>query len=273
MWATIVLLVPVECLVISWDVLIIMDGLYENTHFDDVKWNYYLSLGFAIALPFVDLFSTFIAALLCKRGTEIQKDPIQCLIPCKNTTLTFCIHCVGIAIIVLAAQLIVYHSYYILLAFIASPIHACSILLYAAGFFCLVVFITFFIKAFSHPKRGCLVFIMIVLIIMIVIVLVLFIFVFIQIIILVGEHRNSGGILSFVGSLGPPVLLSAIGYFGKEAIKLLNVNSKKEDSKTRTASKSEHEMANFEIRHQEMRYENSETVLRARQTIIVTHSP
>lgn len=273
MWATVLVLVLVDCVVSSWDLWVISDGLHENSRFGDIKYYYYISFLIIIAHPFVNLFSTIMAALLFSKRAEIQKKYIPCLGPCRNSTLIFYIHCVVIAVIISAVQLIASQSYFILLAFIASPIHACSILfLYAAGLFCLVVFITSFFKAFSHPKRGCL----LVSIIIVVIVLLLFIFVFIQIITLVGEHRNSGGILSFVGSLGPPVLLSAIGYIGNKALKLLN-NKTKEDSNKSTANKNRDDTPgdnNLVIRHQEIWYESSERVLRARQsTILVTHPP
>ena len=272
--ATFLVLALVECVVASWDLWVISDGLHEDSHFGDVKYYYYTSFLIIIAHPFVNLFSTIMAALLFNKRAEIQKKYIQCLSPCRNSTLIFCIHCVVIAVVISAVQLVIaFQSYFILLAFIASPIHACSIIfLYAAGLFCLVVFITSFFKAFSHPKRGCL----LVSIIIVIIVLLLFIFVFIQIITLVGEHRNSGGILSFVGSLGPPVLLSAIGYIGNKALKLLNIKTK-EDSNKSTANKNKDATPgdnNLVIRHQEMWYESSETALRARQsTIIVTHPP
>ena len=234
MWATVLVLVLVDCVVSSLDLWVISDGLHEYSRFGDIKYYYYISFLVIIAHPFVNLFSTIMAALLLNKRAEIQRKYIPCLSPCGNSTLIFCIHCVVIAVIISAVQLVItFQSYFILLAFIASPIHACSILfLYAAGLLCLVVFITFFFKAFSHPKRGCL----LVFIIIVVIVLLLFIFVFIQIIILVGEHRNSGGILSFVGSLGPPVLLSAIAYFGNKALKLLNIKTKEDPNKS-TANK------------------------------------
>ena len=127
-----------------------------------------------------------------------------------------------------------------------------------------------FYQSTQTSKKGCL----LVFIIITVIALILFIFVFIRIIILVGEHRNSGGILSFVGSLGPPVLLSAIGYIGNKALKLLNIKTK-EDSNKRTADKNKDDTAsdnNLVIRHQEMSYESSVTGLHARQsTFTVTH--
>ena len=273
-WATVLVLVLVDCVVSSLDLWVISDGLHEYSRFGDIKYYYYISFIVIIVHPFVNLFSTVMTALLLNKRAEIQKKYIPCLSPCRNSTLIFCIHCVVIAVIISAVQLVIaFQSYFILLAFIASPIHACSIiLLYAAGLFCLVVFITSFFKAFSHPKRGCL----LVFIVIVVIVLLLFIFVFIQIIILVGEHRNSGGVLSFVGSLGPPVLLSAIGYIGNKALKLLNIKTK-EDSNKNTANKNKDDTpgdSNLVIRHQEMWYESSETVLRARQsTIIVTHLP
>ena len=42
--------------------------------------------------------------------------------------------------------------------------------------------------------------------------------------------------MSFVGSLGPPVLLSAIAYFGNKALKLLNIKTKEDPNKS-TANK------------------------------------
>ena len=272
MWATVLVLVLVDCVVSSWDLWVISDGLHENSCFDDVKYYYYISFIVIIAHPFVNLCITIITALLQDKRTEMQEKYIPCLGPCRNSTLTFCTHCVVIVVTISAVQIVIaFQSYFILLAFIASPIHACSILfLYAAGLFCLVVFITYFIKALRHPKRGCL----LVFIIITVIALILFVFVFIRIIIPVGEHRNSGGILSFVGSLGPPVLLSAIGYIGNKALKLLNIKTK-EDSNKRTADKNKDDTAsdnNLVVRHQEMWYESSVIVLRARQsTFTVTH--
>ena len=263
MWATVLVLVLVDCVVSSWDLLVISDGLHKNSHFGDVKYYYYISFIVIIAHPFMNHCISIITALLLNKRTEMQKKYIPCLGPCRNSTLIFCTHCVVIAVAISAVQLIAFQSYFILLAFIASPIHACSILfLYAAGLSCLVVFITSFIKALRHPKRGCL----LIFIIITVIALSLFVFVFIQIIILVGEHRNSGGIWSFVGSLGPPVLLSAISYIGNKALKLLNIKTK-EDSSKRTADKNKDDTAsdNLVIRHQEMRHESSVIVLRARQ--------
>ena len=73
----------------------------------------------------------------------------------------------------------------------ASPIHAFAfLLLYATGMFSLIAL---FLKVLIHSKRSC----FLVLLVIIVIALLLFIYVSMQIIILVGEHWNYGGIISF----------------------------------------------------------------------------
>ena len=125
------------------------------------EWNYYLSNSTSFPGSFQHLHcSTFIAALLCEMGAEIQKeDPIQCLIPCKNSILTFCIH------ISIWCKLVLFSWFSLPL----SSKHAV-------------------ISLSSLPSIA-------------VIVLSLFIYVLITIIFLVGEHRNSGGVLSFIGSL------------------------------------------------------------------------
>ena len=96
MWATVLVLVLVDCVVSSWDLLVISDGLHENSRFGDVKYYYYISFIVIIAHPFVNLCITIIFALLLDKRTEMQKKYIPCLGPCRNSTYilyTLCCDC------------------------------------------------------------------------------------------------------------------------------------------------------------------------------------
>ena len=114
-----------------------------------------------------------------------------------------------------------------ILSFIASPIHAiASLLLYATGIFCSIVFVALFLKALIHPKRRCL----LIFLVIVVIALLLFIYVSMQIIRFVGECYGgvTSFIMSFIGELFPSVLLGAIGNFGRK--KLNCVSATQEDA-------------------------------------------
>ena len=215
MWATVVVLFLVEYFALFVDLYVIVDGLYEHTHFDDVKWYYFMGLMFVMSHFIVNLCSTIIAASWHNMMAKIKNNPI--LFSSQNL-LVFIIHCFVIGGIVLALQLIVYHAYYIILAFIASPIRAFAFLtLYAIGIVCLIVFVALFLKALIHPKRRYL----LIFHVIVVIVLLLFIYVSMQIITLIGEHHNYGGIIS-CHQLVPSVLLGVITYYGRKKLNCIS---------------------------------------------------
>ena len=96
------------------------------------------------------------------------------------------VKCSWFRLITQAGKLLYYFS-----ILFASPIHVFAfLLLYATGMFS---FIALFLKVLIHSKRSC----FLVLLVIVVIALLLFIYVSMQIIILVGEHWNYGGIISF----------------------------------------------------------------------------
>ena len=217
MWATVVVLFLVEYFALFVDLYVIVYGLHEHSHFDDVKWYYFMGLMFVMSHLIVNFFSTIIAASWHNMMAKIKNNPI--LFSSQNHPV-FIIHCIVIGGIVLALQLIVHHAYYIILAFIASPIHAFAFLsLYATGIGCLTVFVALFLKALIHPKRRCL----LIFHVIVVIALLLFIYVSMQIVRFVGEYRNYGGIISsFIAELVPSVVLGVITYFGRKKLKCIS---------------------------------------------------
>lgn len=220
MWSAVVVIALVEYFALFVDLYVIIYGLYEHTNFDDVKWYYFLGLMFVMAHFIVNLSSTIIAASWLNMMAKIRNSPI--LLSFQNHLVYF-VHCVVIAEIVLALQLILYHLYYIILAFIASPLHALAFLtLYVVGIISFIVFVAFFLKALFHPRRRCL----IVFLFIVFIALLLFVYVSMQIIILVGEHHYYGGVISFIGELTPSILLAAISYFGRKGLNCVNAIQK-----------------------------------------------
>ena len=134
-------------------------------------------------------------------------------------------------------QHISFHGFYVLLAFIASPLQTASLVaFYTAAAFCVISFIAVILKVtdvecqgFDRQTcedcnwKGFLKRLALLLIVMLFFSFVsCFIAYYVETAVLVEEYRNSGGVSVFIGSLAPSIVLSLLGFIGK---KIVDVNT------------------------------------------------
>jgi hypothetical protein len=141
---------------------------------------------------------------------------------CENLVLLF-----GCASFTLFLQLVSFHSFYIILGILSTPVETLSItMFYFASFFCLVAFVAIALKFSNNPIHyrglkcfsitkfaafllaaglfiGC---------------VSLFSYFFYNYVITVQSYRNSDGILTVVGGAFPSVLITLGGFAGTKLI-------------------------------------------------------
>ena len=127
--------------------------------------------------------------------------------------------CTLLTIIVIAVQLSFEHSYYFLLAVIASPVHSIFILiLCVTGTICAVMLSTGIVRL--HIKKFVGVFPCICLCALPVIVIPFVICVIMMLMFLVSEHQE-GGIIVLVTEMSSSIALLILGFLGKKVLRLL----------------------------------------------------
>jgi len=208
---------------------VIYKGFMGDSLRADINTNYIVILSTLIILPVLDAIS--VACL-----EKCLLDPKAANAEGQNTR-SRCIRCVGIFFIVFALQLITFHSFFVLLAFISSPLQTVSVLLfYCSVFFSGVVFIATLLKVFHNIYQGklhctsrrlCrkskrLLFIQLIVTIHFTLFVASFSSFFFVTTMLAGEYHFENGISGFVSALTPTATISLIGLVGNKLIGTLN---------------------------------------------------
>jgi len=222
--ATVITITLLDVAIFCIDIPIIILGFHDNTTFTDVVVYYSAGVFFLTVFPFLNFGSAY--RQVCKRSKdstkccsqdtpEESKDSITCYsqdtpkeskdsttccsqdTPKESKDSTTCcsretlIPCTLTTVAVFAVQLLSHHSYYIILAIIASPVHSLSFLfLYATGIFCVMNLGIIIVKL--HLKKFLGILECIVLGILSVVVIILVIYVITTLMSLVGKHQDSG---------------------------------------------------------------------------------
>jgi len=122
-------------------------------------------------------------------------------------------------IIVFAVQMLFEHSYYFLLAIIASPVHSISLLtLCVTGTICAVMLSIGIVRLHNKTIAG--VFSCIYLCALPVIVIIFVIGVIMMLMFLVSEHQD-GRIVVFITEMSSSIALLILGFFGKKVLRSL----------------------------------------------------
>ena len=234
-WATVIVLTIFNVLVIILGVQIIINGVQKSKSTGDGDVTYYYIFGAVTipAIPIVNGIVIILAAIHKNVLLQMRQKPIPCLIPlCNHKTCSFIAFFTGSTIIMCTIQIMCPYGVYIIIALFASPLHTFSFLfLYVVGIYVLVVCIALFLKAF-HTNKGSVTVVaigglFIPIIITIVIIIIIF---FMKMMIVFGEYNNSGGILSFIGSVAPTMVLAVLGRAGNKALEWFG--HKQKDDKT-----------------------------------------
>ena len=231
-WATVITIILLDVAIFCIDIPIIILGFHDNTTFHDVIVYYSAGVFFLTVFPFLNFGSAY--RQVCKRSKDSteccsqdtpkeSKDSTTCCsqdTPKESKDSTTCcsretlIQCTLTTVAVFAVQLISHHSYYIILAIIASPVHSLSFLfLYATGIFCAMNLGIIIVKLHSKKSLGILE--CIVLGILSVVVILSVIYVITTLMSLVGKHQDSG-VVAVVTEIIWSVVLLLLGYCGKK---------------------------------------------------------
>ena len=211
-WATVITLVLLDVAVVANDIPIIIWGFYDNTIFTDVKV-YYVSG--AVSVTLLPLFNFVLAYRVIHKRREVLKNPIIF----HNRDLTTVIQCTFTTALVIAVQVLSYHSYFITLAIVASPVHSLSFLsLYVTGIFCAMMLAIIIVKL--HFKRFFGLVHSIFLGILSLAAIISVIYVITMLMHLVGKHQDSG-VVAVVTEMTWSVVLLLLGYCGKKVLSWL----------------------------------------------------
>ncbi len=189
-------------------------------------WQYILTLSLVLVLAVFD----FVIAIVIAMVLPIRNDfPIPTLLSCLGQTCyrTIIAQIIAIWFVIMAMQLISFHTSFIFLAFIASPVQATSTaLLYSAAVFCAINLFTLFFAVFqkgrreSHQKYPWFIFqrvIYLVLFLCVLVFVILFSTCFLRVTIYVGDFE-SGGLPALFASLAPSILLGGLGILAERAL-------------------------------------------------------
>ena len=176
------------------DIPIVFLGFHDNTAFTDVIVYYSAGVFFLTVFPFLNFGLAY---------RQVRKRSKDTTTRCSRDIL---IHCTLTTVAVFAVQLLSHHSYYIILAIIASPVHSVSFLsLYATGIFCAMMLGINIVKLQQKKFLGLLE--SIVLGILSVVVIISVIYVITTLMSLVGEYQDSGGVVVVMKMIWSVVLL------------------------------------------------------------------
>ena len=162
---------------------------------------------------------------------------LQC---CHGNTLF--LQCLAILSSLIAAQVLAFHSVFLTLAFMASPVQAgASILFYGACIFCAISVLTLFL-AVVHKRPNHLgvtlrlIFLRIIpvtLFLFLLAFVVLFSYYFLRVTIFSGDAQT-GGLTSILASVVPSALLAGLGWFAKRMFEQYSGNANPNDTKSQT---------------------------------------
>ena len=206
-WATVITITLLDIAIFCIDIPIIILGFHDNTTSTDVIVYYSAGVFFLTVFPFLNFGLAY--RQVCKRN----KDSTTI---CSRDIL---IQCILMTVAVFAVQLLSHHSYYIILAIIASPVHSLSFLsLYATGIFGAMNLGIIIVKLHSKKSLGILG--CIVLGLLSVVVITSAIYVITTLMSLVGKHQDSG-VVAVVTEMTWSVVLLLLGYCGKKVLSWL----------------------------------------------------
>lgn len=211
-WAMVITLVVLDVVVIGNGINVIIWGFYDNTTVVDVRFYYVASAVWVLSVPILDF-------LLAYKVIHKRREVLKNHITFHNRDLTTFIQCTLTTAVVIAVQVLANHSYYIILAIIASPVHSLSFLsLYITGIFCTVMLAIIIVKL--HFKRFFGLFHSLFLGFLTLVVIISVVYVIITLMSLVGKHQDSGTV-ALITEMTWSVVLLFLGFCGKKVLSWL----------------------------------------------------
>ncbi len=221
-WGTVTVSVIVVFLIFVVDMIFVAKQVSDGP---PSLWQYILTLSLVLVLAVFD----FVIAMVLPKRKDFPIPRLMTLLCCLGRTCyrTIIAQIIAIWFVIMAMQLISFHTSFVFLAFIASPVQATSTaLLYTAAVFCAISLFTLFFAVFqkgrreSHQKYLRFIFqrvIYLVLFLCVLVFVILFSTCFLRVTIYVGDFE-SGGLPALFASLAPSILLGGLGVLAKSVL-------------------------------------------------------
>ena len=220
-WATAVVGTIVVILVLTVDIYMLFIKKLSNGV--PSVWQYYVGIAFIILFC---IFDFILALSIRKEGDFPLPDVLRPALLCCCDGKTLVAQTLAIWFMIMAVQIITFHSAFVFLTLIISPVQTISTnLLYLATLFCGISLLTLFFASFrrkslTHHNKYHFIFrhaLYVVLFICVLAFMILFATCFLRVTIYVGDIE-SGGVPGLFASLAPSAFLGALGFLAKRVL-------------------------------------------------------